>query len=92
MTEIRSQRSDDRNQKSEVRGQRSDDRVQITDAGNQMARIVHSSNPFDLPASFIERCLTLYAMPFALCSLPAYPIFSKIAAPVSPAAQPPKSR
>ena len=56
---------------TEIRSQRSDDRVQITDAGNQMARIVHSSNPLDLPASFLERCLTLCAMPFALC--PFYP-------------------
>jgi len=36
----------------------------MTDAGNQIAWIVHSCNPFDPPAPSIEQCLTLCAMPF----------------------------
>jgi hypothetical protein len=62
-----SQKSGDREQKSETGCQKSEDRVQITDAGNQIAWIGHSRSSFDPPAQSIERCLTLCAMPFALC-------------------------
>ena len=45
----------------------SEGRKQITDVGNQIAWIVHSRNPFDPYAPSIDRCLTLCAMPMALC-------------------------
>jgi coproporphyrinogen III oxidase len=59
--------SDGRKQMTENRGQMTDDRIQIADAGNHVAWIVHSRNPFDPPAHSVERCHTLCAMPFALC-------------------------
>ena len=46
--------------------QRAENRGQMTDAGNQIAWIVHSRDPFEPPAPSIERCPTLSAMPFAL--------------------------
>jgi hypothetical protein len=39
----------------------------ITDAGNQTAWLVYSRYPFDPTAPSIERCLTLCAIPHALC-------------------------
>ena len=72
--EDRCQRSEVRGRKTEVRGQRSDDRIQITAAGNQITLIIHFHNPFDPPAPSTERCLTLCAMPFALCPFCPQPV------------------
>jgi hypothetical protein len=64
---IRNLSLEPRNLIPENRKQMSEDRRQITDSGNQIAWIVYSCNALDPPVSSIERCLTLCAMPHALC-------------------------
>jgi hypothetical protein len=60
-----------RNFISEDRKQRSNDRIQITDAGNQIAWIVHFRNPFDPPRIPLSDVLL-----YALCPM-LYALFAR---------------
>jgi len=51
----------------------SEDRRQVTDAGTEIAWIVHSCNSLEPLTPSIERCLSLCAMPFLLATRNPHP-------------------